>query len=152
MGGRGERVIRLKTQMAMAWRPKGHKLLGDELDDARINRATVKRAWGFARPYRARLALYLVTIIGISLVAVAPALVFERLIDHAIRYHHSAEVNALFALAVGLALAEMSLRLLSRWFAAYIGEGLIFDLRVALFDHVQRMPLAFFTRTQTGSC
>ena len=50
-----------------------------------------------------------------------------------------------------LAFANAVLSLVQRWFSARIGEGLIYDLRVALFDHVQRMPIAFFTRTQTGA-
>jgi ATP-binding cassette subfamily B protein len=133
------------------WRPAGRKLLGDELERARVNPATVKRAWGFARPYRRQLSLYLATIVGSSVIAVAPALVFKRLIDHAIPSHRMAEVNVLFALAVGLALGETGLRLLNRYFGARVGEGLIFDMRVALYDHVQRMPIAFFTRTQTGN-
>ena len=108
-------------------------------------------AWGFARPYRRQLIVYLVVILASSVIAVGPALVFERLIDHAIRGHHPAEVNALFALAVGLALGETGLRLVNRYFGSRIGEGLIFDMRVALYDHVHRMPIAFFTRTQTGN-
>src|SRR2546422_176089 len=133
------------------WRPAGRKLLGEELERARVNPATVKRAWGFARPYRRQLIVYLVVILASSVIAVGPALVFERLIDHAIRGHHPAEVNALFALAVGLALGETGLRLVNRYFGSRIGEGLIFDMRVALYDHVHRMPIAFFTRTQTGN-
>jgi ATP-binding cassette subfamily B protein len=54
-------------------------------------------------------------------------------------------------LALGLALADAAFNIVQRWLAARIGEGLIFDLRSALFDHVQHMPLAFFTRTQTGA-
>ena len=52
---------------------------------------------------------------------------------------------------VGLAIAGAAISLTQRWFSARIGEGLIFDLRTAVFDHVQRQPVAFFTRTQTGS-
>jgi ATP-binding cassette subfamily B protein len=61
------------------------------------------------------------------------------------------EVTWLFAAAVGVALATTGLGLASRWYASFIGEGLIFDLRTALYEHVQRMPVDFFTRTQTGS-
>jgi ATP-binding cassette subfamily B protein len=138
-------------QLMHPMRPAGRKLLGDELEQARVNPATVKRAWGFARPYRKQLTLYLATIIGSSLIAIGPALVFKRLIDGAIPSRKLAEVNVLFAVAVGLALGETGLRLLNRYFGARIGEGLIFDMRVALYDHVQRMPIGFFTRTQTGN-
>jgi ATP-binding cassette subfamily B protein len=137
--------------MAHVMRPAGRKLLGDELERARVNPATVRRAWGFARPYRRHLTLYLLTIIASAMIAVAPPLVFKRLIDHAIPSRRLAEVNILFAVAVGLALGETCLRLLNRYFGARIGEGLIYDMRIALYDHVQRMPIAFFTRTQTGN-
>src|SRR6202008_1981578 len=60
-------------------------------------------------------------------------------------------VDVLAAAMVGLALATTALSLVNRWFASWIGEGIIYDLRVQLYDHVQRMPVAFFTRTQTGS-
>ena len=133
------------------WRPAGRKLLGDELEQARVNPVTVKRAWGFARPYRRSLVFYLVTIVAVSMIAVGPPLVFKRLIDNAIPSHRLSQVNFLFLLAVGLALGETALRLLNRYYGARIGEGLIFDMRVALYDHVQHMPIAFFTRTQTGN-
>ena len=127
------------------------RLTGSELDEARINRATLRRAWQFAQPYRAQIVLYLITIALTSGVAVLPPLVFKRLLDHGIPEGDQSLVNWLFAAAVGLALLETGLRLVDRWFGARIGEGLIFDMRVALFDHVQRMPMGFFTRTQTGS-
>ena len=127
------------------------RLTPEELKEARVERETLRRAWAFARPYRAQIALYLLVIAASSLVAVLPPLVFKRLIDVAIPRHDLGLVNWLVAAAVALALAETSLRLLNRWFAARIGEGLIFDLRTALYDHVQRMPLAFFGRTQTGA-
>ena len=127
------------------------KLTPDEAADTRIDRSTLRRAWRFARPYRRLLIGYLGTIAATAVVAVLPPLVFKALIDDAIPSRSLAQVNVLVALAVGLALGETALRLLNRWFGARIGEGLIYDLRMALYDHVQRMPLAFFTRTQTGS-
>src|SRR5581483_5154937 len=61
------------------------------------------------------------------------------------------EVTTLFAVAVFLALLQTGLNLLGRWYSAAIGEGLIYDMRTRLYEHVQRMPMAFFTRVQTGS-
>jgi ATP-binding cassette, subfamily B, bacterial len=133
------------------WRPAGRRLTAGEAADARIDRATLRRAWGFARRYRRQLWLYLATIAASSVVAVLPAWVFRRLIDDAIPSRQMGEVHLLFLAAVALALGETGFRLLNRYFGARIGEGLIFDMRVALYDHVQRMPLAFFTRTQTGN-
>ena len=135
----------------MHWRPAGRTLLGEELERARVNPATVKRAWGFARPYRTQILLYLATIIVSSAVAVGPPWVFKRLIDNAIPQRSLGQVNVLFALAVGLALGETGMRLLNRYFGARVGEGLIYDMRIALYDHVHRMPIAFYPRTQTGN-
>ena len=123
----------------------------EELAAARINRATLRRAWTFARPYRLALAIYLATIIVLSFVAVLPPLVIKHLIDSAIPERDLGMVNLLVAAAVGLALAETGLRLVNRWLSARIGQGLILDMRLALFDHVQGMPIGFFTRAQTGA-
>jgi len=115
------------------------------------NRRTLGRAWGLARPYRRLIALHLATIAVLTVVAVLPPLVFKRLIDDALPRRDLGLVNLLVAFAVGLALAETSLRFVQRWLSVRIGEGLILDMRTALFDHVQRMPMGFFTRVQTGA-
>lgn len=127
------------------------KLTPGEAADTKIDRRTLRRAWRFARPYRRLLIAYLATIAGSAFVAVLPPLVFKALIDEAIPSKDFRQVNLLVLVAVGLALGETAMRLGNRWFGARIGEGLIYDLRMALYDHVQRMPIAFFTRTQTGS-
>src|SRR5438105_1574131 len=115
-----------------------------------IDRGIVRRVWQFARPYRRMIVLFLATIVLSSLLGIVPPLVFRRIIN-VIPRHDFGEINVLAALAVGLALGEAALSVAQRWWSARIGEGLIFQLRSALFDHVQRMPLAFFTRTQTGA-
>ena len=88
-----------------------------------------------------------------AVVMVIPAQLVKALVDHALPpEHHNRHLVAVIALvAVGLAFADAMLSLVQRYFSSRVGEGLIYDLRVALFDHVQRMPLAFFTRTQTGA-
>ena len=123
------------------------------LRDAHIDRKSLRRAWAFARPYRGKLLAYLGVIVVTSLVAVAPPLVFKRLIDHDLppRGRNLHDVTVLFGVAVFLALAQTGLNLWGRWYSAYIGEGLIYDMRTRLYEHVQRMPMAFFTRVQTGS-
>lgn len=131
-------------------RPRGLKLTAQEARDAHIDRATLSRAWHFARPYRRMIVAFLGTMAASSLVAIAPPLVFKRLIDTAIPSRDLGLVNLLVFAAVGLALAETVLRLWNRYLSSRIGEGLIFDLRTTLYDHVQRLPIAFFTRTQTG--
>lgn len=125
----------------------------EELKNARVDRATLGRAWGFARAYRGLLVAYLGAIALAALVGTLPPLVFKALIDEALPPAHRDPglVNWLFGAAVALAVLTTGLNLANRWLGSRIGEGLIYDLRVALYDHVQRMPMAFFTRTQTGS-
>jgi ATP-binding cassette subfamily B protein len=131
-----------------------HHVLGADpsrIEGARLQRDVVRRVWTFARPYRAMLAGFLVTIVAESLVALVPPLLFRRIIDHAIPNHDLSAVNVAAGLMVIAAFADAGLGLAERYWSARVGEGLIFDLRAALFDHVQRMPIAFFTRTQTGA-
>jgi ATP-binding cassette subfamily B protein len=98
------------------------------------------------------IAGFLGTILAGSVVGILPPLVFRSIIDHhALPRRDLRGLNLLALLALALAFADAALNVVQRWWAARIGESLIFDLRSALFDHVQRMPLAFFTRTQTGA-
>ena len=114
------------------------------------NRAVLRRVLGYARPYRRQLIGFVAAVIAGAVATAIPPLLFRSLIDNAVPDKNRALVAVLALAAVGLAFANALLSLVQRWFSARIGEGLIYDLRVALFDHVQRMPLAFFTRTQTG--
>ena len=122
-----------------------------DLENAKLDRAVARRAWQFLRPYRTLLLFYLAAIVVSSVLGVLPPLIFKRLIDDAIPAHDLGAVNLLAMAAVGVAVVTTALSLLNRWFGARIGEGIIYDLRVALYRHVQSMPLAFFTRTQTGA-
>jgi len=122
-----------------------------ELKAANITKGTNRRIWRFLRPYRFRLIVYLLVIVAAAVVGSIPPLVVKALIDKGIVGHSLHVVDVLAAVMVGLALATTALSLVSRWFGSVIGEGIIFDLRSKLYDHVQRMPVAFFTRTQTGS-
>jgi ATP-binding cassette, subfamily B, bacterial len=122
-----------------------------ELKAANITKGTNRRIMRFLRPYRLRLVLYLLVILAGAVVGSIPPLLVKELIDKGIGGHNLHVVDVLAAAMVGLALATTALALVSRWFGSVIGEGIIFDLRSKLYDHVQRMPVAFFTRTQTGS-
>ena len=117
----------------------------------RLAPGTVRRILGFAAPYRRELAGFLTLVVVSAAIVVAQPLLFKVLIDEGVVAGRR-DVVVWVALAVaGLALVDAGLTLTQRWYSARIGEGLIFDLRSQVFDHVQRMPVAFFTRTQTGS-
>lgn len=118
---------------------------------ARLQRDTLARAWQFAQPYRWPIAGFLTSILIAALVALVPALAFRSILDDAIPNADRGRITALATVVVVAALADALLAVTQRWFSSTIGEGLIYDLRVALFDKVQRMPVAFFTRTQTGA-
>ena len=116
-----------------------------------FSRTTVRRIWGFARPYRRTLTVYLAAILAAALLGLAPPLVVRRIIDNAIPNEDRGLITLLALIAVFAAVGDAALNVVQRWCSAHIGEGLIFDLRTALFRKVQRMPIAFFTRTPTGA-
>ncbi|MCY3641945.1 MAG: ABC transporter ATP-binding protein [Acidimicrobiaceae bacterium] len=112
---------------------------------------TRRRVWGFARPYRASITAFILTTVAATFLGLLPPLVIREIFDSAIATGDGGYLNVLFAVLIASALGEALLSLVGRRLSSGIGEGLIFDLRLRLFDHVQRMPLAFFTRTQTGT-
>jgi ATP-binding cassette subfamily B protein len=123
----------------------------EALKGRKIERALVRRVLRTARPYRRLLIGFLATVVVAAVVAAIPPLVLRALLDTAIPDRDRTLVFVLTGAVVLLAFTDAGLSLLQRWFSARIGEGLIYDLRSALFDHIQRLPLAFFTRTQTGA-
>jgi len=123
----------------------------EKLKGAKLDRAVMLRVWRFVRRYHTQVYLYLAVVAFSSAIAVLPPLVFRALIDDAIPSENLGAVTALAVAALLLSLASAALSLLGGMMAVRVGEGLIYDLRSALYDHVQRMPIAFFTRTQTGA-
>ncbi len=123
----------------------------DEMAKKPFPKSTVRRVISFARPYRWQLAGFMATILLAAFLSLVPPILFGQIIDGAIENSDRAQLNILAALIVGAAIGEAILSFIERWWSARIGEGLIFDLRVKLYDHVQRLPIAFFTRVQTGS-
>ena len=123
----------------------------EELKAAAVTKGTLARIWRFLKPYRLRLVLYLLAISASAGIGSIPPLLVRELIDKGIVRHDMHLVDLLAAAMVGLALTTTALSLVNRWFGSVIGEGIIYDLRSQLYDHVQKMPIAFFTRTQTGS-
>src|SRR3954449_1211040 len=117
----------------------------------RLERDLLRRVLHLARPYRRQLVGFVVAVILAAVVSAVPPLILRAVIDTAIPDKDRQLVALLAAGAVFLALFNAGLSLVQRYYSARIGEGLIFDMRTALFDHVQHQPLSFFTRTQTGS-
>ncbi|MCH7789832.1 MAG: ABC transporter ATP-binding protein [Acidobacteria bacterium] len=119
--------------------------------DVVLERTTTRRVLLFARPYWTMIAWFIVMVTVGSLLQLVPPLLLQTIIDGAIADEDSAWLNTLGLIIVGAAFAAAGVAMIERWLSARIGESVIYDLRVRLFDHVQRMPISFFTRTQTGS-
>jgi ATP-binding cassette subfamily B protein len=117
----------------------------------RISRAVLRRILTFARPYRGLLTIFLILVAADAAIGAATPLLYRQIIDHGIAQGRTGLVLGLAGVVALLAVATAGLTLASRWLSSRIGEGLILDLRTQVFDHVQRMPLAFFSRTQTGA-
>ncbi|WP_329126441.1 ABC transporter ATP-binding protein [Streptomyces sp. NBC_01465] len=128
-----------------------HSVMNAQQDKRPFSRATLRRIAAFARPHRTQLVQFLLLSVVTALLAVATPVLSGRVVDAIVKGKASGTVTALALLIAGIALAEAALGLLTRWLSSTLGEGLILDLRTAVFDHVQRMPVAFFTRTRTGA-
>ncbi|KOU42910.1 ABC transporter ATP-binding protein [Streptomyces sp. WM6378] len=135
---------------ATAW-TQLHNVMNAQQDKRPLNRATLRRIAAFARPHRRRIALFLVLSVATALLAVATPLLAGRVVDAIVGGKESGTVIRLALFIAAIAVAEAALGIVSRWLSSTLGEGLILDLRTAVFDHVQRMPVAFFTRTRTGA-
>ncbi|MCA1672326.1 MAG: ABC transporter ATP-binding protein, partial [Actinobacteria bacterium] len=116
-----------------------------------FSKATLRRITRFARPHRSHLGRFLLLSIATAVLAVATPVLAGRVVDAIVQGAASDVVIGLASLIAVIAVAEAGLGLVTRWLSARIGEGLILDLRTTVFDHVQRMPIAFFTRTRTGA-
>jgi ATP-binding cassette subfamily B protein len=112
---------------------------------------TVRRVLGFSRPHRRSLGWFLVLVVLDALLVVATPLLFREIIDEGVAKDDGRLVTILALVIAVVAFGDAVLSLGQRWYSARIGEGLIFDLRTTVFSHVQRMPLAFFSRTHTGA-
>ncbi len=139
MGGAGWGVMRSMRQ-------------DRKITEHKLPKGTVRRVFSFARPYRGMLAVFLVLIIIDALVGAANPLLTRAIINELTGHRPSTTVVLWLAFAIGaLAVFDAMLGLWERWISSRVGEGLIFDMRNRVFTHIQRMPIAFFTRTQTGA-
>ncbi len=119
--------------------------------DATLAPGTWRRVLGYARPYRRVIGAFLVVVVVDAVLVVAVPLLLKEIIDQGVIPHDSSVVVRLSLVVAAIAVLDAALTVVSRWFSARIGEGLINDLRSEVFGHVLRQPIAFFTRTQTGS-
>ncbi|MDQ4052264.1 MAG: ABC transporter ATP-binding protein/permease [Actinomycetota bacterium] len=133
---------------AAAWR---HIRSDRSVIDNRIDPGTVRRVFGFARPHRKLISVFLaLTVVDAAMVVVMPLLV-QRIVDDGILAGDRGLVTMLAFAMAGVVIFNAVLAVIAGWLSSRIGEGLIFDLRTKVFGHVQRQSLAFFTRTQTGA-
>ncbi|GGM62669.1 ABC transporter [Longimycelium tulufanense] len=117
----------------------------------KIRSGTVRRVLAFARPHRAKLAVFLVLTVIAAILGVATPVLAGHVVDAIVGGRDAGLVVGMALLIAAIAVADAGVGLTERWYSARIGEGLIHDLRRAVFEHVQRMPVAFFTRTRTGA-
>ena len=130
------------------WR---HMRTDRSVADQKLAPETLRRVFAFARPHRLKILVFLaLTVVDAALVVVPPLLI-QHLIDDGILARQVHVVVLLAVIAAAAAVLDASLALAEGYLSSRIGEGLIYDLRTTVFAHVQRMPLAFFTRTQTGA-
>ncbi|MFD1814999.1 ABC transporter ATP-binding protein [Rhodococcus gannanensis] len=135
---------------SVAWNSM-YRMMNAQDDRRPFSMATVRRILTFARPHRRAIALFLVVSVASAALAVATPVLAGRVVD-AIVSGTDASVVVWLAVAIAvIAVVEASLGLYNRYLSSNIGEGLILDLRTTVFDHVQKMPIAFFTRTRTGA-
>jgi len=136
---------------------RGHMVMmkGFRMDPSitkqKLKPGTVRRIAAYARPYRLLLTIFLIATCIDALLTVVNPLLLRDIIDRGILAHNDQVVILLACAVAAVAIFDAFLGFAIRWFSARIGEGLIYDLRTQVFDHVQRQPIAFFTRAQTGS-
>ena len=117
----------------------------------KLKPGTIRRIAGYARPYRVHLAIFLLATAVDAVVTVVNPLLLRAIIDQGILPRNERVVIVIACAVAAVSIFDAVLGFVIRWFSARIGEGLIYDLRTQVFDHVQRQPIAFFTRAQTGS-
>ena len=124
-----------------------------ELKGHQVTRGTWRRIVEFARPYRADIAVFLVAVVISAGIGVATPVLAGDVVNTITGggSEAGADVIRIALFIAGLAVIDAFLSLGQRWYSARIGEGIILNLRTQVYDHVQRMPLQFFTRTQTGA-
>ena len=116
-----------------------------------ISRESVRRIMTFAVPYRSKLLVFIALSVAGAFLAVATPVLAGQVVDVIVARGEVATIVRLAVVIALVAVADAAVSLMTRWYSARIGEGVILDLRTAVFNHVQQMPIAFFTRTRTGA-
>jgi ATP-binding cassette subfamily B protein len=139
----------------MSMQTQWHAMRGFSRDPSvtkqKLKPGTVRRIAGYARPYRVDLVIFLLAAALDAVVTVTYPLLLAVVIDRGILHKDTGVVIGVAAAVAGLAIFDALLSVVQRYFTSRVGEGLIYDLRTQVFGHVQRQPIAFFTRAQTGS-
>jgi len=135
---------------AAAWNSL-HRVMNTQDGPQRLTKETLKRIAGFAAPHKRRLVQFLVLSVVSACLAVATPVLAGHVVNAIVNGDSRSTVFGLAGLIALIAVADAALAIWTRWLSATIGEGLILDLRTTVFDHVQRMPIAFFMRTRTGA-
>ncbi|MET4047082.1 MULTISPECIES: ABC transporter ATP-binding protein [unclassified Rhodococcus (in: high G+C Gram-positive bacteria)] len=137
--------------MEVTARNQMYRTMNASSQQTKFSAETARRILTFAQPHRRKLIGFVLLSVVLAALAVATPVLAGRVVN-AIVDGDAFEVVLRLALLIGLiAIVDAAIGLFSRWLSSNIGEGLILDLRTAVFDHVQRMPIAFFTRTRTGA-
>ena len=137
--------------MQQGWQVMRSMSRDSSVKDQTLADGTTKRVMSYARPYRGRIAAFLVLVVIDAVLVVATPLILKSLVDDGVVPGDREVVVRLAVLVAGLALLTAIVALAERWLSSRIGEGLIYDLRTQVFGHVLRQPIAFFTRAQTGA-
>lgn len=139
------------TSPGVSWETMRSFASDDSVTRQRLAPGLARRIARYARPYARDIVPFLVLVALSAVIGIVTPLLFKAIIDNGIVPKNLTVVVWLAVAVAAVALLEAAFSLLQRWYSARLGEGLIYDLRAEVFDHVQRMPVAFFVRAQTGS-
>ncbi|MBB1482735.1 ABC transporter ATP-binding protein [Tessaracoccus sp. MC1865] len=128
----------------------GRLATGSEIRDHKLDRGTARRVIAYGGPFKGLILLFLVSVTLGSALSVVPLLLFQRIIDDGVLAGDVRLIVVLSLVVAGMAVGSAALSIVERWCSARIGEGLIYSMRTQIFDHVLRMPIAFFSRSHTG--
>ena len=137
--------------MEVTARSQLYRTMNASTQQTQFSKETAQRILTFARPHRRKLVGFLVLSVVLAALAVATPVLAGRVVNAIVDGDPFDVVLRLSAAIAAIAVVDAAFGLLNRWLSSNIGEALILDLRTAVFDHVQKMPIAFFTRTRTGA-